>query len=174
MNRRPLTLTAGQLRRLREQLHRSHDTRVYRRALAILEVARGRPAGGVADLLGVSRRTIYYWIDAYARRHDAAELLPEQRPGRPSLWTQAARALIAELLGDSPMDRDCFAANWTAALLQEQLRQATGREFSDETVRRELHRQGYVWKRPRYALEPDPQREKKTANLRAGPSSVTP
>ena len=32
-----------------------------------------------------------------------------------------------------------------------------------------VDRRGYVWKRPRYALHPDPEREKKTADLPPGP-----
>jgi hypothetical protein len=36
--------------------------------------------------------------------------------------------------------------------------------LSDETIRRELQRLGYVWKRGRYELEPDPEEEKKTAD----------
>ena len=34
-------------------------------------------------------------------------------------------------------------------------------QVSDTALREQLHRLGYVWKRPRYVLLPDPEREKK-------------
>jgi uncharacterized SAM-binding protein YcdF (DUF218 family) len=33
----------------------------------------------------------------------------------------------------------------------------SGRAFSDDTLRRELHRLRYTWKRSRYTLDPDPE-----------------
>ena len=46
-------------------------------------------------------------------------------------------------------------------LLQEVLEIATEQWVSDDTLRRALDRLNYVWKRPRYDLDPDPEREKK-------------
>lgn len=53
------------------------------------------------------------------------------------------------------------ATHWTVSLLRDQLRRNLEQDYSDDTIRRNLHRLGYVWKRPRYVLAPDPQREKK-------------
>lgn len=167
MNRYSLTLTAWQRRRLRSQLHQAQDARLYRRTLAILEVAQGQSPTQVARRLGVSRRMVYYWIEAYSLRHDPADLIPEYSPGRPTLWTEEVRTVVQDLLTRSPTERGYYAVNWTVPLLQEELGHATGTCFSDDTIRRELHRLGYVWKRPRYVLDPDPELEKKTANLPA-------
>jgi transposase len=167
MIRQPLTLTASQRRRLRRQLHRTQDARLYRRIVAILEIAQGTPILQVARMLGVSRRMVYYWVGNYLRRHDTDDLLLADRPGRPPLWTENARTLLQELLAGSPTDRGYYAVNWTVPLLQEELRQGTANCFSDDTIRRELRRLGYVWKRPRYQLDPDPELEKKTADLPA-------
>lgn len=174
MNRQPLTLTAWQRRRLRRQLHQTQDARFYRRILAVLEVVRGTPIPQVARTLGVSRRMVYYWLANYTRRHHADDLLLEDRPGRPTLWTEDARALLQELLTGSPTHRGYYAVNWTVPLLQEELRHGTGNDFSDDTIRRELRRQGYVWKRPRYVLDPDPELEKKTAHSPANPGFAAP
>ena len=38
--------------------------------------------------------------------------------------------------------------------------------FCDATVRRQLHALGYVWKRPRYVLDPDPLRAAKMRRIR--------
>jgi transposase len=169
MNRQLLTLSAWQRRRLRSQLHQTQDARLYRRTLAVLEVAQGQSPTQVACRLGVSRRMVYYWIEDYTQRLDPAALILEYSPGRPSLWTEEARSLVQELLTRSPSERGYYAVNWTVPLLQEELRHATGLCFSDDTIRRELHRLGYVWKRPRYVLDPDPELEKKTAHLPANP-----
>src|SRR5437667_7971682 len=173
MSRPPLTLTAWQRRRLQRQLRQTPDARVYRRTLAVLEVAQGKPVAQVAHTLGASRRTVYYWIEDYARRHDPADLRLEHSPGRPTLWTEDTRALVQELLTGAPTERGYYAGNWTVPLLREELRHAAGRSFAADTIRRELHRLGYVWKRPRYVLDPDPELEKKTAYSPANPGPAT-
>jgi transposase len=123
------------------------------------------PVARVADRLGVARRTVYYWIDSYREAGDPAALTDAPRSGRPSLWADDSRALLRSLLADHAPDALGYpAVNWTAPLLREHLGQSTGTTPSDETIRRELQRLGYVWKRSRYVLEPDPEREKKTAD----------
>lgn len=173
MNQQPLTLTRWQRRRLQRVLEQTPDARLYRRTLAILEIARGKPAAQVARTLGVSRRIVYYWLEDYAQRHDPADLALGHSPGRPTLWTEEARALLQELLAGSPTARGYYAVNWTVPLLQEELRHGTGARFADDTIRRELRRLGYVWKRPRYVLDPDPELEKKTADPTANPGPAT-
>jgi transposase len=172
----PVTLTARQRRRLRQQLRATRDARSYRRTLAVLEVARGEPVASVADRLGVTPRAVYFWLGAYARDHDPGALRDAGRPGRPPLLTEGGRHLVRELLrGRSPQDLGYFAAEWTVPLLRDLLARWTGRRPSDDTVRRELRRQGFVWKRPRYALAPDPDlRGKKAATPPAnqGPAAA--
>lgn len=146
---------------LERQLQRASVSRVYRRILAVLEYDRGRAVDEIAGSLGVSRRSVYNWIDAYWRSYDPRVLFDEARPGRPRRWSEHEQALLRSLLGTSPERLGNLGANWTVPLLQDQVRRATGVLFSDETVRRALRAEEYVWKRPRYVLEPDPEREKK-------------
>src|SRR5262249_22561322 len=88
--------------------------------------------------------------------------------GRPSRLTQQDRALLLEWLQHSPQDFDYPATEWTVGLLQKHLRRCTGKHPSEDTLRHELHQMDYAWKRPRYALDPDPQlRGKKEAPPRA-------
>lgn len=156
-----LKLTAGQRRHLQEQLRQTRDARVYRRTLAILRIDAGEPITQVARLLGVARRTAHYWLSDYVRVGGPGALLDEPRSGRPSLWTEDARSVLRQLLARVPEQNGYYATNWTVPLLQEELQHATGICFSGDTVRRELDRQGYAWKRPRYTLEPDADAEKK-------------
>jgi transposase len=170
-----LSLTSSQRRRLQRQLHHTHDARLYRRTLAILEVSRGQPVAQVAQSLGVTRRSIYYWSEHYREAFDPTALVDDDRPGRPSLWTEDLTALLRTLLVDHAPDQLGYSAvEWTAALLQGHLEHCTGQRLSETTIRRELHGLGYVWKRSRYALAPDPELEKKTPHPRSNPGLASP
>ena len=158
-----LRLTSWQQRRLQRQLHETRDARVYQRTLAVLECSRGRSVADVAHMLAVTRQSVYNWIDAYAPTHDPAALFEADRSGRPRLWTEDLQALLRTLLEHFPDQRGYYAVNWTVPLFQEELEHCTGQRLSEDTIRRELNRLGYVWKRSRYLLDPDPEREKKTA-----------
>ena len=161
-------LTAAQRRRLEAQLTGTRDARLYRRTLAVLEVARGRPVAHVAAELGVTRQSVHHWLDAYRRAGDPRALADADRPGRPALGGAGLGRLLRAALAEAP---DCLgypAANWTVPLLREYLGREEGLPVSDATLRRRLHGLGYVWKRYRYVLPPDPQAEKKTPHPPAG------
>ena len=157
-----LTLTPQQRRRLERQAHETVDTHVYQRTVAVLDYSRGRSVAQIAETLGVTRQSVYNWLNAYTEQHDPAALVGEPRPGRPRVWTEARQALLRTLMATTPDRLGAPAVNWTVPLLQDYLEQEIGERFSDDTIRRELRRQEYVWKRPRYVLEPDPEEEKKT------------
>jgi transposase len=157
-------LSSSERRRLRKLLHGTTDARLYRRLLAILEVDRGQPVSEVARMLGVSCQTIYNWISRFESDAHAGALADRQRMGRPSLWAEERIAFLQSLL-ESPPDRlGYFANEWAVPLLKQQLEHWSGKHFSQDTIRRQLHRLGYVWKRSRYVLAPDPELEKKTRN----------
>ena len=164
-----LTFTGWHRRRLERQLRAARDAALYRRTLAVLEVARGKPVAEVAGALGVSRQSVYNWAAAYAAEYDPQALADADRPGRPSVWTDDLRATLGAALGRSPDRLGYPAVNWTIPLLQEHLGHWCDRRPGANTLRRELHRLGYVWKRSRYVLDPDPEREKKTRHPPAGP-----
>ncbi len=165
-----LVLTSRQRRRLQRQLKAAQDARVYRRTLALLEVERGTPISRLAETLGVTRQSIYNWIEDYTQAHDPADLYDQSRSGRPSSWTEKLQGRLRSLLKIPPNRLGYFAVNWTLPLLQEELGHGTGQRLSEDTIRRELRRLGYVWKRGRYVLDPDPELEKKTADPQENPA----
>jgi transposase len=159
-----LTLTYWQRRRLEQQRRSTHDVRVYRRTLAVLEVASGEPVGVVARRLRVTPRAVYHWLAAYATDGSPAALMEGERSGRPTLLAQPQQELLRDLLPKSPQEFGYPATTWTVPLLQRHLRQQSDLLASQDTIRRELRRLRYSWKRPRYRLDPDPElREKKDA-----------
>jgi transposase len=168
-----LNLTSWQRRRLRRQLAQARDARVFRRTLAVLEFDHGRGALDLARMLGVTRQSIYDWIEAYTRDHDPASLEDEGGRGRQPLLDEDQEHLLESLLAISPQDLGYPHVNWNVPLLQEVLEFATEQRVSQNTLRRALHRLDYVWKRPRYDLDPDPEREKKTPHSPANPVLAT-
>jgi transposase len=163
-----LNLTAWQRRRLRRQLKDTLDARLLRRTLAVLEFDRGRTAADIARMLGVTRQSVYNWVGAYTQGHDPQALQDQEGPGRHRALDEDDEHLLEALLALSPQDLGAPHVSWTVPLLQEFLEVAAGRHVSGDTLRRALHRLDYVWKRPRHDLEPDPEREKKTAHPAAG------
>jgi transposase len=157
-----LNLTSGQRRGLRQQLVATKDVRLYRRTLAVLEFDRGRPAAEVAAMLGVTRQSVYNWVEAYTSTLRPGALDDTPGSGRHGLLDEDDWRLLDALLATAPQDLGYPNTSWTVPLLQEALARGAGRAVSDDTIRRALHRLDYVWKRPRYVLAPDPQREKKT------------
>jgi transposase len=178
-------LTSWQRSRLRRQLLETRGARLYRRTLAILELDRGRAAADIADTLGVTRQSVYNWVEAYTQAFDPAALGAEEGGGRHPLLDEDQEHLLEALLALAPQDLGLPQASWTVPLLQEALAFLTDQRVSDDTLRRALRRLDFVWKRPRYDLDPDPEREKKTpypppdprfaaAQRRAGPGRDRP
>ncbi len=69
-----LDLTSWQRRRLRRQRAETRDARLFRRTVAVLEYDQGRPAAEIAQLLGVTRQSVYHLIAAYQQAGDPAAL----------------------------------------------------------------------------------------------------
>ncbi len=157
-------LTAAQRHRLERQLKHTHDVRVFQRTLAVLERARGRSVSDIARMLRVSRQSVYRWIEDFGESFDPDALIDDERPGRPRRWSEECSEWLSAFLKRSPVELGYPAANWTVPLLQTALFVCTGDQFCSRTIRRELQRFEYVWKRPRYVLKSDPEREKKTSN----------
>jgi transposase len=156
-----LRLTAVQRRWLQAALKTPPTPGSYRRAAALLALDEGQSVGEVAELLGVSRQSVYNWSQAFAQSPRPETLYDDFGGGRPTLWTEKAQALLSECFRLRPEELGYAGMNWTVPLLRECLLDRTGLRLSDDTIRRQLQRLGYVWKRFRYVLPADPQREKK-------------
>lgn len=159
-----LHLTTQQRRRLEAQLKVTRDAGLFRRTLAVLEVARGRSITEVARLLRTSRVSVHHWVACYAQDHDPGALVDHRGGNYPTVWTENLQAALRECLGQPPERFGYQAISWTVGLLQQQLAPLCEGGLSTRTIRRQLDVWGYVWKRPRYVLDPDPERDKKTAH----------
>jgi transposase len=162
-------LREAERRELEAQLKQTHDAASFRRRVALLELDRGRNVADTARILRVARKSVYAWIDAF-RSHGHPD--PHPSPGssinasalmgRPSRFTQELEDLLEALLDYSPRDLGYQAMRWTVPLLLEHLKAVEGADLSDSTLRRQLKKMKYDWKRSRYTLAPDPQLAKKS------------
>jgi len=161
-----LKLTTWQRRRLQRQLREAEGVGIFRRTLAVLEFDKGRSAAAIAGMLGMSRQSVYNWVEAYCQAADPTALWDQPGRGRLPLLDEEGRQLLNSLLLRSPHELGYPHNNWTVPLLQEALGWATGRRLSDDTIRKGLHQLHYVFKRPRYVLEPDPELAAKKRRIR--------
>jgi transposase len=136
------------------------------RAQALLWIADGSAVGDVAELLHVSRQTLYNWLSRFQERAGSdlrARLLDASRPGRPRAASGTLDERVADVIDGDPRKFGYHATVWTAPLLSRYLRDHHAIEVSDRTVSRAIDRLGIRWKRPRHelALRPETWRQSK-------------
>lgn len=95
----------------------TQPARVYKRALALLELHRGKTITAVATTLGVTNDTVARWRDNYETcglncLHDAP------RPGRPPTITGAQRAQVTALACSTPPEGQ---SQWSLRLLADKV-----------------------------------------------------
>jgi transposase len=157
-------LTLLQRRQLSARLRATDDASYARRLLAILALDEGESVSEVAERLAVSRQTVYNWARAFEAGGNPTALEDQYGGGRPSVWTERLESLLLAALRQRPDQLGYPGPNWTIPLLQAYLERSSGQRLSDDTIRRQMRRLDYVWKRSRYVLPPDPEREKKTSD----------
>jgi transposase len=157
-----LRLSVAARQALEYQLRATHDARVYRRTLAILQIADGRPCQVVAQELHVSPRSVQLWLVTYRHTRQPQSLVDRPGRGRPRLFSAEDLAILEQCLTHAPPHWGYPARGWTVPLLQQHLLGCGLPACSPDTLRRCLDACDSVWKRPRYVLEPDPEKEKKT------------
>jgi transposase len=128
---------------------------VYRKILALLAVEDGTPTAEIARVLRVNRMSIYHWLRIYRRARDPAVLLDRYHGSRPTDWLDEIVTAVHEALAKSPDAWGYKAVNWTSVMLRKHIEETRGLKVSDRTIRRVLHGNNYVWKRPRHALQND-------------------
>jgi transposase len=130
------------------------------RAQALLWIADGSDVGEVAEVLQVSRQTVYNWLSRFQERADSdlrARLLDAPRLGRPRTASGTVDELVAAVIDDDPRKLGYHATVWTAPLLSRYLRDHHAIKVSDRTVSRAIDRLSIRWKRPRHELDLRPE-----------------
>jgi transposase len=162
------TFRLGQRERqgLQELLTQGPFAKKHCRIQALLWLAAGESPSRIADLLGVSRRTVYYWAERFQDGHELD--LPDRvadgpRSGRPPTVAAVLDPLLAAVIDLDPRQFGYRATGWTNALLRHYLAAVHHQAVSRKSVSLALARLGIGWKRPRHdlALRPDTWRQAK-------------
>ena len=91
----------------------SLPAKTYKRALALLELDRGRTFTKVAQIVGVVIQTVSIWAQKY-KESGLAFLTDQQRPGRPIVIDGQQRAKLTALACSEPPEGH---ARWSLRLL---------------------------------------------------------
>ena len=73
-------------------------------------------------------------------------------PGRAREMTEETQKELLRVIELDPNEVGVNSANWTTQLLSDYLETKTGQAFDQETIRKYLHRLGYVYKRPNWTV----------------------
>ena len=134
------------------------------RAQALLWLDEGEAVESIAEMLHVSRQTVYNWVNRFQGRPELdlrGRLADAPHPGRPRVGPGGIDPWIAEVIDTDPRDLGYSATVWTAPLLRQYLLDHHDIEVSRQTVSRAIARLGLRWKRPRshLALRPETWRQ---------------
>jgi transposase len=136
-----------------EALFRSTDDRKLRDRLQIVLMAhRGRPRQDIAADLGVHRKTVTRWLNAYCA-DGLGGLQPKKAPGKPAKIPAALADTLRRWVIDGPAKQGLDRANWTHEELADHLRKTQGVQTSRSAVQRFCAKIGIRLYRPTYHYE---------------------
>jgi len=95
-------LKSRERRLLPAHVKAARDARSVRRAIALLELGDGRPGAHVANSIGVTRQTLYNWVERYQSEGLDAALRYRRGRGRPTAWTEFSRRFLAWSMAQRP------------------------------------------------------------------------
>src|SRR5947209_16385717 len=134
-----------------EWVHRLYDHTSHvglkSRCHIILLSAQRYSVPQIAALLFSSEDTVARCIHEF-NRSGLEGILPQERVGRPAKITEEFLKKLLELVASDPRDLGYPFSTWTAELLSVALKEQTGLEVSESSVRRTLHAEGYSVQRP--------------------------
>lgn len=152
-------LPDAEARELEQAFREAADRRLRDRAQIALMAHRGRPHGQIAADLGISRRRVPRWLNAYLGRGlDGPS--PRKAKGAPAKVPADLADEVKRRAAEGPARQGPDRANWTCAELADHLLKAKGVRASRSAAGRFCRRLGVRAYRPtcRY-LRGDPARQ---------------
>ncbi|MCC7059171.1 MAG: IS630 family transposase [Burkholderiaceae bacterium] len=135
----------------------SHDMLEQLRRDAVKRVEAGESPEVVAAGLGINRRTIYRWLQAYHYGGEDA-LAAKPIPGAPPKLDARQMARLARMIHEkTPLQFKFEFALWTLAIIRELIKRTFDVRLSEVSVGRLMRRLGFTPQRPLYrAWQQDP------------------
>src|SRR3954470_4967433 len=112
-------------RQLEQTFREATDRRLRDRVQIVLMAHRGRPPGQIAADLGVSRRTVPRWLNAYLDG-GLAGLTPKKAKGAAARVPADLADEVKRWVAQEPAKQGLDRANWTYAELADHLLKAKG------------------------------------------------
>ncbi|MFN7928896.1 MAG: helix-turn-helix domain-containing protein [Blastocatellia bacterium] len=128
---------------------------IHQRAQALLLLDEEESATDVAELLRVSRQTVYNWVARFEQRatwHLIERLADAPRSGRPVTAKGVIEPLIDSVIDSDPRDYGYNSTVWTADLLRRYLNDSHQEGVGLRSVGYALERLAIRWKHPRHTL----------------------
>lgn len=161
-----IPLRSSERKTLLAHYRRNPDPAVRLRAHLLLLLAAGYPWATITAVLFCSTRTIARWKRRFEQGGVPA-VLGERRGRRARFATWLVQLVVGWVTQCSPRDFGFLRSRWCCGVVVVLLAEVSHVRVSPETVRRWLHRENLVWRRPRPVLGPsDPQRPAKLRKLR--------
>jgi len=128
----------------------SHDALEQLRRSAVQRVEAGESPEFVAAGLGINRRTMYRWLEAF-HYGGADALAAKPIPGAPSKLDAKQMAWISRTVRQkNPLQLKFDYALWTLAMIRELIRRRFEVNLSEVSVGRLMRRLGFTPQRPMY------------------------
>jgi transposase len=147
-----IQLPAAEAERLETLFRSTADPKLRHRLQIVLMAHRGRPRQHIATDLGVHRKTVTRWLNAYC---DAGldGLQPRKAPGKPAKIPAALADEVRRWVIDGPAKQGLDRANWTHEELADHLRKTRGIQTSRSAMQRFCSKIGIRLYRPTYHYE---------------------
>jgi transposase len=162
-------MTAEQRAEVEGAQRASRNVRHWKRFQAVLLRADGMPVTVVAQTRGCHEASVTTWMTAW-RARGVAGIREGIHPGAARRFDTTGEAELGALVQSDPQVVGYAATGWTVALLHTELTKR-GWRAGHRTIRRTVHRLGWVWKRPRFVLgRPDPEYDAKRGRWQSKPA----
>lgn len=123
---------------LRAAFDEATDPKAIKRLMVALAYKDGVAVDTLSDRYGISRSTIYAWLNRFDEGPIAEAITDDPRPGRPAALDDAAQVRLAETLDEPPSQHGFDAATWSPTLVRRYIDREFGVEYSLGHVRRLL------------------------------------
>ena len=147
-----IQLPQPEAERLDTLFRSSADPKLRHRLQIVLMAQRGRPRQDIPTDLGVHRKTVTRWLNAYC---DAGldGLRPKKAPGKPATIPAPLAEDVRRWVIEGPAQQGLDRANWTHEELADHLRKTHGVQTSRSAVQRFCAKIGIRLYRPTYRYE---------------------
>jgi transposase len=152
-------LPPAEVERLEARFRSTDDRKLRDRLQIVLMAQRGRPHQDIAADLGIHRKTVTRWLNAFCA-DGLGGLQPRKAKGHPSKIPAALADEVRRWVIGGPAQQGLDRANWTHEELADHLHKAKGIRTSRSAVQRFCAKIDIRLYRPTYRyLRGDPQKQ---------------